>query len=70
MSKKTRCPGCGLVFGKEIGRPRVNVSVPKVLDAFANINSVRGTARELGLSPGLVSKRLQEAKLEKEKHGR
>ena len=42
------------------GRPRVDVAVNKLLDAYEREKTVRGAARILGLNPGTVWNRLRE----------
>lgn len=44
------CPHCGMKFQVKIGRPRLNINCPKVLDNLDNLNktkSVTKTAEEL-----------------------
>ena len=45
------------------GRPRRQIPVQKLYDAFRRTNSVRAAARELGVPPGTAWDRLYEAGL-------
>ncbi len=49
--------------GHTLGRPRRQISVEKVYDAFREHGSVRAAARDLGIPPGTVWDRLHEAGL-------
>ena len=42
-----------------IGRPPVDYPVQKVLDAYGEAGSIRGTAKIVGLSPGSVQRVLK-----------
>jgi hypothetical protein len=47
------CPKCGArVDIRRGGRPRREIDVPSVLDAYARLQNVRATAREVGLPAG------------------
>lgn len=43
-----------------LGRPRRQIDVEKVYDAYRRHRTVRGAARELGLPPGTVWDRLKQ----------
>ena len=47
--------------GNGRGRPRVDVAVQNVLNAYQQAKTVRGAARMLGISSGTCWRRLKEA---------
>ncbi len=60
MSKKLRCPGCGLEFGNPTGRPTKDIDNEKVLETFLSMGrSVGQAAQSLGLPYGTVWSRLK-----------
>jgi hypothetical protein len=64
---KAFCKASGLEIavvnlqGNGRGRPRVDIPVLKLLDAYRRHKNVRATARELGIPPGTAWNRLKEA---------
>jgi hypothetical protein len=57
-----RCHECGAELDIRLGgRPRREIAVRPLLDAFERLQNVRATARELGLPPGTVWHRLNDA---------
>ena len=61
VTKRT-CPHCGeSLQGMLGGRPRRDVDVPRLLDAYKRTQCVRAAAREVGVPPGTVWHRLRDA---------
>ena len=59
-----RCPECGLRPPRApVGRPRRQVDVAKLSDAFHRTRSVRRAACELGIPPATAWDRLRDAGL-------
>ena len=56
------CPNCGEEMGTQRGgRPRREIPVQPLLDAYQRTSNVRAVAREFGLPPGTVWHRLNDA---------
>ena len=55
-----RAAASGTKSGKPIGRPRVRVSVKKLLDAYRDCRSVRGAAQVVNCNPGTAWHRLKD----------
>ena len=51
----------GTRSGKLIGRPRADIPVKNLINAYQETNSVRKAARIVGVNPGLAWFRLKEA---------
>ena len=57
-----KCPECGAALDRRLGgRPRREIDVQMVLDAYQRTSNVRAAARELGLPAGTVWHRLNDA---------
>jgi hypothetical protein len=59
---KETCRNCGEILPRRVGgRPRRQIPVQPLLDAYSRLQNVRATARELNLPAGTVWNRLREA---------